>query len=103
MTSAIKQAGANQVSVITSSAERETAVEFAKAAAIRPATLGQAFQEIAREPAVAETLFEILEAQRIIAGKARIALLPGGPHSRMLANLLAVENGTLEAAGPAKA
>ena len=69
VTSAIKQAGANQVSVITSSAEREAAVEFAKAAAIRPATLGQAFQEIAREPAVAEALFDILETQRILAGK----------------------------------
>jgi len=103
VTSAIKQAGANQVSVITSSAEREAAVEFAKAAAIRPATLGQAFQEIAREQAVAETLFEILEAQRILAGKARIALLPGGPHSRMLANLLAAENGAPDAAAPAKA
>jgi len=103
VTSAIKQAGANQVSVITSSAEREAAVEFAKAAAIRPATLGQAFQEIAREPAVAETLFEILEAQRILAGKARIALLPGGPHSRMLANLLAAENAAPVELGPAKA
>src|ERR1017187_2762271 len=103
VTSAIKQAGANQVSVITSSAEREAAVEFAKAAAIRPATLGQAFQEIAREPAVAETLFEILEAQRILAGKARIALLPGGPHSRMLANLLAAEGAGPEAVGAAKA
>ena len=41
VTSAIKQAGANQVSVITSSAEREAAVEFAKAAAMRPATLGR--------------------------------------------------------------
>ena len=91
VTSAIKQAGANQVSVITSSAEREAAVEFAKAAAIRPATLGQAFQEIAREPAVAEALFEILETQRILAGKAKITLLPAGPHSRMLANLLAAE------------
>ena len=40
VTSAIRQAGANQVSVITSSAEREAAIEFAKAAAIRPATLG---------------------------------------------------------------
>jgi hypothetical protein len=35
VTSAIRQAGANQVSVITSSAEREAAVEFARAAAIR--------------------------------------------------------------------
>ena len=62
VTSAIKQAGANQVSVITSSAEREAAIEFAKAAAMRPATLGQAFQEIAREPAVAEALFNAGDA-----------------------------------------
>ncbi len=91
VTSAIKQAGANQVSVITSSAEKEAAIEFAKAAAIRPATMGKAFQEIAREPAVAEALFDILETQRILASKARISLLPAGPHARMLANLLATE------------
>src|SRR5712672_48693 len=42
VTAAIRQAGANQVSVITSSAEREASVEFAKAAAIRPSTLGAA-------------------------------------------------------------
>ena len=92
VTSAIKQAGANQVSVITSSAEKEAAIEFAKAAAIRPATLGQAFQEIAREPAVSEALFDVLETQRILAGTARIPMLPAGPHSRMLANLLAAES-----------
>src|ERR1039458_810023 len=67
VTSAIRQAGSNQVSVITSSAEREAAIEFAKAAAIRPATLGQAFQEIAREPEVATALFDVLETQRILA------------------------------------
>jgi hypothetical protein len=91
VTSAIKQAGANQVSVITSSAEREAAIEFAKAAAIRPATLGKALQEIAREPAVAEALFDVLETQRILAGGARFTLLPSGPHSRILANLLAAQ------------
>jgi regulator of protease activity HflC (stomatin/prohibitin superfamily) len=99
VTSAIKQAGANQVSVITSSAEKEAAIEFAKAAAIRPATLGQAFQEIAREPAVSEALFDVLETQRILAGNARVTLLPAGPHSRMLANLLAAENANAPA-GP---
>ena len=102
VTSAIKQAGANQVSVITSSAEREAAIEFAKAAAIRPGTLGQAFQEIAQEPAVAEALFEVLETQRMLASNARIALLPGGPHARMLANLLAAESGMFPSASPAK-
>jgi len=92
VTSAIKQAGANQVSVITSSAEREAAIEFAKAASVRPATLGQALQEIAQEPAVAEALFDVLETQRILAGGARFTLLPRGPHSRILADLLASDS-----------
>ena len=56
VTSAIKQAGANQVSVITSSAEREASIEFGKAAAIRPYTLGEALKDIAKEPAVTATL-----------------------------------------------
>jgi regulator of protease activity HflC (stomatin/prohibitin superfamily) len=102
VTSAIKQTGANQVSVITSSAEREAAIEFAKAAAIRPATLGLAFQEISREPAVSEALFEVLETQRMLASNARLALLPGGPHARMLANLLAAESGVFPSAPPVR-
>jgi len=91
VTAAITQAGANQVSVITSSAEREAAVEFAKAAAIRPNTLGAAFREISRDPEVADTLFEILEAQRMLGSNAQLVLLPAGPHGRMLANLMAAE------------
>jgi len=109
VTSAIKQAGANQVSVITSSAEREAAVEFAKAAAIRPATVGQAFQEIAREPEVAGVLFDVLETQRLLASKTKLTLLPGGAHARMLANLIAANDpaatpvGSKSEAGPPKA
>ena len=89
VTSAIKQAGANQVSVITSSAEREASIEFAKAAAIRPSTLGKALREIAQEPAVSGALFEILETQKLLASQARLTLLQAGPHSRVLADLLA--------------
>jgi regulator of protease activity HflC (stomatin/prohibitin superfamily) len=91
VTSAIRQAGANQVSVITSSAEREAAVELAKAAVIRPATLRQVFQDIASVPAVGEALFQILETQRIIASGARLMLLPAGPHGRVLSTLLAAD------------
>src|SRR5712671_3353132 len=91
VTSAIKQAGANQVSVITSSVERAASIEFAKASAIRPATMGQAFQEIAREPAVSEALFDIWETQRLLASGARLMLLPSGSHGRMLGTLLAAE------------
>ncbi len=90
VTAAIKQAGANQVSVIASSAEREASVEFAKASAIRPSTLGQALQEIAQDPLVAGALFDILETQKLLASNARLTLLAAGPHSRVLADLLAV-------------
>jgi hypothetical protein len=62
VTSAIRQAGANQVSVITSSAEREASVEFAKANAIPSQHFERrALQEIAQDPAVANALFEVLK------------------------------------------
>ena len=89
VTSAIRQAGANQVSVITSSAERAASIEFAKATAIRPHTLGQALREIAQEPAVSRALFDILETQKLLAGDARLTLLPLGPQKR-LTELLAL-------------
>jgi regulator of protease activity HflC (stomatin/prohibitin superfamily) len=87
VTSAIKQDGANQVSIITSTAERQAAVEFAKAAAIRPAVVGEALQRISSDPDVSSAMFEILEAQKIIEGEARITLLPKG--NAFLADLLA--------------
>jgi regulator of protease activity HflC (stomatin/prohibitin superfamily) len=88
VTSAIRQAGANQVSVIASSAERAASIEFAKAAAIRPATLAAALREIAQEPDVAGALFEILETQKLLASDTRLTLLAAGPHSRVLTDLL---------------
>ena len=88
VTSAIKQDGANQVSIITSTAERQAAVEFAKAAAIRPAVVGEALQRISADPDVSSAMFDILEAQKIIEGEARITLLPKG--NGLLAELLAI-------------
>lgn len=87
VTSAIRQAGANQVSVISSSAEREASIEFAKAAAIRPNTLGRALEEIARVPAVSTALFEILETQKLVDSHAKLTLLPASG-SRLLGSLL---------------
>src|SRR6202142_1166904 len=52
VTSAIKQDGANQVSIITSTAERQAAVEFAKAAAMRPRIVGEALNKVAADPDV---------------------------------------------------
>ena len=53
VTSAIKQDGANQVSIITSTADRKAAIEFAEATAIRPELVGKRciiFVRIQRHP-----------------------------------------------------
>ena len=90
VTSAIKQDGANQVSIITSTAERQAAIEFAKAAAMRPEVVGVALQKISQDAEIANSMFEILETQNIIDGKAEITLVPRG--RRLLGELMAVQN-----------
>ncbi len=87
VTSAIKQDGANQVSIITSTAERQAAVEFAKAAAMRPEIVGSALQKISQDPEIAKSMFEILETQNIIDAQAEITLVPqnAGLTSEMIA------------------
>jgi regulator of protease activity HflC (stomatin/prohibitin superfamily) len=87
VTSAIKQDGANQVSIITSTAERQAAIEFAKAEALRPRIVGEVLNDINRDPEVAEALFTLLEYQRMLDGKASITLMPTG--SPVLTKLLA--------------
>jgi len=87
VTSAIKQDGANQVSIITSTAERQAAVEFAKAAAIRPQIVGEALQQISEDHDVAEALFEILETQKVIGSGARLTVLPR--NGELLAQIIA--------------
>ena len=90
VTSSIKQDGANQVSIITSTAERQAAVEFAKAAAMRPRIVGEALNKVASDPEVEAAMFEILEIQKIVDSKARITLIP--QNSGMLPELLAARS-----------
>ena len=87
VTSAIKQDGANQVSIITSTADRQAAIEFAKAGAMRPLIVGAALQDIGLDPEVMHAMFEILETQRLLDGQAQITLVP--PKSELLTQLLA--------------
>jgi regulator of protease activity HflC (stomatin/prohibitin superfamily) len=91
VTSAIKQDGANQVSIITSTAERQAAIEFAKAGALRPRIVGQALQEITANPEVAAAVFEILETQHILQGKGNLVLVP--PGNDLLSRLVAAGDG----------
>lgn len=78
VTSAIRQDGENRVNIITSSAERKAAVEFAKANAMRPKIVGEALHEISQDPDVARVMFELLETENTLESDAEITLLPKG-------------------------
>jgi regulator of protease activity HflC (stomatin/prohibitin superfamily) len=90
VTSAITQDGVNQVSIITSTAERQAAIEFAKAAAMRPEIVGAALEKISRDPTIAKTMFEILETQNIITGKGEVTLVPA--HQKLLGEIMAAQD-----------
>jgi regulator of protease activity HflC (stomatin/prohibitin superfamily) len=91
VTAAIKQDGTNQVSIIRSTAERQAAVEFGKAAAVRPAIVGKAMADICCDAEVAQTMFDILETQRIVEGESSLTLLRTARHD-LLADLLAADS-----------
>jgi regulator of protease activity HflC (stomatin/prohibitin superfamily) len=76
VTSAIRQDGTNQVNLIASTAERQAAVQFAKAAAMRPSIVGNALETIAQDQEVAEVMFEILENQKMLEGNVNVTLIP---------------------------
>lgn len=79
VTAAIQQDGANRVNVIRSAAEREAAIEFAKAAATRPQIVGKALAQIAQTPGIAAALFEVLEAQNMLASpELSVNVVPAG-------------------------
>ena len=86
VTSAIKQDGANQVNIITSTADRQAAIEFAKAGAIRPKIVGQAMAAITADHEVADAVFEILETQKILDSKGKLSLIPA--NNELLSQLL---------------
>jgi regulator of protease activity HflC (stomatin/prohibitin superfamily) len=91
VTAAIKQDGENQVNIITSTADRQAAIAFAEAAALRPKIVGEALKSIGAAPEILESLFEVLETQKILASGAQITLIPENSH--FLSELLAVLGG----------
>jgi len=76
VTSAIKQDGANQVSIITSTADRQAAIEFARAKAVRLQIVGEALERISAEPEICSALFQVLEIQKITEGEPVLTLMP---------------------------
>lgn len=73
--------------LIASTAEQQAAAEFAKAAAIRPQIVGDALLQVSKDPEIYEALFDVLETQNLIDGKAAITIVP--EQSGVLSDLLA--------------
>jgi regulator of protease activity HflC (stomatin/prohibitin superfamily) len=90
VTSAIRQDGANRVSIIKNSAERRAAIEFAKAQAMRPQIVGEALHKISEDPDVASAMFEILETENMLKSDGKLTLLPEG--NELMKQLLAAES-----------
>ncbi|GAA4264162.1 SPFH domain-containing protein [Dactylosporangium darangshiense] len=79
VTAAIEQDDANRVNVIRSASEREAAVEFAKAAAMRPQIVGAALAHIGEDPQISDALFEVLETQGVLQSpELQVTLVPPG-------------------------
>ena len=92
VTSAIRQAGDNQVDVIASAAEKEAAVEFARAAALHPRLVGEALRDIAKDPDVVEALLQVLKVTKLLESEAELTLVPGGTENGLLRDLLAAKS-----------
>lgn len=93
VTAAITQDGSNQVNIIASTAEREAAVEFARAAGMRPQIVGQTLQAISQDPEVSAALFDILETQNLLEGEADLTLIPESGRNDFLTQLLTISGG----------
>jgi hypothetical protein len=63
---ASQQDGSNRVNIIRSAADREPAIELAKAGGMRPRIVGGAIAQIARRGDVCGALFDVLEIQQLM-------------------------------------
>jgi regulator of protease activity HflC (stomatin/prohibitin superfamily) len=61
VTSAIRQAGANQVDIITSAADRQAAAEFARARSVRPQLVRETLHDIGQDREVLDAVYKTLE------------------------------------------
>ena len=99
VTAAIRQDGTNQVNLITSAADRQAAIEFGKASALRPFLVGTALQAIAQDKQIIEALFDILETQKILESDGTMTMIPPGGRNDLMTQYLAAR-GPADAAPP---
>ncbi len=79
VTSAMKQDGENRVGLIRSETANKVSQKMAEAAAVRPATVGQELNKIARrDPEVLEAVMQVMETEKLLESGATMDVLPEG-------------------------
>ena len=77
VTSAMRQDGENRVGLIKSQTAYKVSQQMAEAAATRPAVVGQALNEIAKQDTeVLKTVLDVMEVEKLIESGAEIDVLP---------------------------
>jgi regulator of protease activity HflC (stomatin/prohibitin superfamily) len=74
VTAAMRQAGENEVAIIHSEADKKASQRLGQAQAVRPQVVGAALAEVQRVPAVAGTLFALLDIQATLKSPGKIVL-----------------------------
>jgi regulator of protease activity HflC (stomatin/prohibitin superfamily) len=78
VTSAMKQDGENRVGLIQSQTAFKVSQKMAEAAATRPAVVGEALNEIAKQdPEILQSVLDVMEVENLVASGAEIDVLPG--------------------------
>jgi regulator of protease activity HflC (stomatin/prohibitin superfamily) len=77
VTSAMKQDGENRVGLIRSETAFKVSQKMAEARAMRPAVVGRALNEIARQdPEILQAVTDVLETEKLLASHASIDMVP---------------------------
>lgn len=78
VTAAMRQAGENEVAIIHSEADKKASQRLGQAQAVRPQVVGAALAEVQKVPAVAGTLFKLLDIQATLKSSGKITLAQDG-------------------------
>ena len=77
VTSAMKQDGDNRVGLFKSETAKKVSQKMAEAAAARPAIVGQALNDIARQdPDILKAVLDVMEIEKLLESGAEIDLVP---------------------------
>jgi len=76
VTAAMRQSGDNQVALIHSDADKRASEKLGQAQAVRPQVVGNALASIQKTPAVADSLFRLLDIKATLKSTGKVLIAP---------------------------